>query len=345
VLLLSVRMTPRLLLVTCLIASLGACATDGFDDESAPPDSEGGKADSAEPAGVPARYPIVLVHGFNASPTRNGFGPEVVRALCADGHSVFAPALPPFASVADRADALADAIDAVLAGGMDACGRQPIVLPTRVNLIAHSMGGLDSRFAISSLGYGDRVASLATISTPHRGTAIADMALGLTASFDGDALASLAQLLGRPLDTPSQLAPDLRAALAALAEATAPAFNRDNRDDLRVRYESWSGLSNVAGIANPQDGPACEGKLIEFSSTRHRMHVMLKPIAFVVAHRLQMRPNDGLVQVASAKWGTFRGCIPADHIDEVGAMSTSWSPFPHVRFLRKRAFELAARGL
>ena len=29
-------------------------------------------------------------------------------------------------------------------------------------------------------------------------------------------------------------------------------------------------------------------------------------------------PNDGLVSVESAKWGIFQGCVPADHIDEVG---------------------------
>ena len=28
--------------------------------------------------------------------------------------------------------------------------------------------------------------------------------------------------------------------------------------------------------------------------------------------------NDGLVPVESAKWGTFLGCVPADHLDEIG---------------------------
>ena len=28
--------------------------------------------------------------------------------------------------------------------------------------------------------------------------------------------------------------------------------------------------------------------------------------------------NDGLVTVESAKWGVFMGCIPADHMKEVG---------------------------
>lgn len=335
-----------MLLARALVTSvlLSACAIEST--EVLLDDVPTGKADGASPTGQPARYPIVLVHGFNASPAKGGFGPEVVRALCADGHSVFAPALPPFASVETRAEALAEAIDAALAGAPDACGRVPATLPAYVNVIAHSMGGLDSRFTIASLGYGDRVASLTTLSTPHRGSAMADMALGLTSRLDGDALANLGALLARTVDSPSTLEPDLTAAFTSLAEASASAFNRDNPDDERVHYESWAGLSNVAGIINPQDVPACEYQLTQFASvtSRHRMHILLKPIAFVVAHEAALRPNDGLVQVASAKWGTFRGCVPADHIDEVGALPASWSPFDHVRFIRQRAFELAANG-
>src|SRR5438445_10447863 len=44
----------------------------------------------------------------------------------------------------------------------------------RVNIVAHSMGGLDARYAISRLGLADRVASLVTIGAPHLGTPLAD---------------------------------------------------------------------------------------------------------------------------------------------------------------------------
>ena len=33
---------------------------------------------------------------------------------------------------------------------------------------------------------------------------------------------------------------------------------------------------------------------------------------------LSSNPNDGLVIVSDAKWGRFLGCIPADHVDQVG---------------------------
>ena len=32
----------------------------------------------------------------------------------------------------------------------------------------------------------------------------------------------------------------------------------------------------------------------------------------------QLVPNDGLTPVTSAKWGNFRGCIPADHMEQLG---------------------------
>ncbi|MGI8735570.1 MAG: esterase/lipase family protein [Pyrinomonadaceae bacterium] len=44
----------------------------------------------------------------------------------------------------------------------------------RVHIIAHSMGGLDARHMIVDLGMADKVASLTTIGTPHRGTILAD---------------------------------------------------------------------------------------------------------------------------------------------------------------------------
>ncbi|HLA36910.1 MAG TPA: hypothetical protein VJZ02_00410, partial [Candidatus Brocadiales bacterium] len=40
---------------------------------------------------------------------------------------------------------------------------------SKVNIIAHSMGGLDARYMIAKLDMEDRVASLSTVVTPHRG--------------------------------------------------------------------------------------------------------------------------------------------------------------------------------
>ena len=41
-------------------------------------------------------------------------------------------------------------------------------------VIGHSMGGLDARYMVSRLGMAERVKSLTTVATPHRGSAFAD---------------------------------------------------------------------------------------------------------------------------------------------------------------------------
>lgn len=71
-------------------------------------------------------------------------------------------AVPPSGSIEARAARLADDI------AQKAQGKP-------VNIIAHSMGGLDSRYMISRLKPGNiEVVSLTTIATPHRGSAFAD---------------------------------------------------------------------------------------------------------------------------------------------------------------------------
>lgn len=49
----------------------------------------------------------------------------------------------------------------------------------KVNIIAHSKGGLDSRYLISGLHMAPYVASLTTICTPHRGSMLADLLMKL----------------------------------------------------------------------------------------------------------------------------------------------------------------------
>lgn len=71
------------------------------------------------------------------------------------------------ASVADSGKELADRIIEIVRE----TGCQ------KVNIIAHSKGGLDSRYAISRLGMDKYVASLITINTPHRGCVFADYLL------------------------------------------------------------------------------------------------------------------------------------------------------------------------
>jgi triacylglycerol lipase len=115
-----------------------------------------------------------------------------------------------------------------------------------------------------------------------------------------------------------------------------------------IFYQSWAGLSNVFGIANPLDAGAC-GAMLFHPNTRHTMSPLLVAAVPFVAHGAEARPNDGFVTVDSARWGQFNGCIPADHIDELGMVSgvqlNPFTGFDHIRFYRNLAYDLSGRGL
>ena len=313
---------------------LGGCAEDTIhaDDQAVTAQDDGGLG--PVPRGVPAAHPIILAHGFDASPTNRWGFKGVAEALRADGHTVYVASVPPYQSPAVRATYLADHVDEALADGAE-----------KVNIIAHSMGGIDSRYLISSLGYGDVVASLTTISSPHDGSNVADVALKALDAFslDSDLLDGLAELWGM---TYSELAEDtdVRAALEGISLAAAPAFNADNPDDGRVYYQSWAGVSSVAGWKNWQDRSACDDVILGDYKKADKMHPTLVPMAGITAHGWSLYPNDGMVRVANAKRGAFRGCIPADHLDQVGHDAEGpdrRTRFSHVRFYRNIAFELA----
>ena len=137
---------------------------------------------------------------------------------------------------------------------------------------------------------------------------------------------------------------DVKAALSSISEKTTrDTFNPEVKDDARVAYISWAGVSEIVGIPNPKDHDACEGKLQTRLGIRDGMDPSLVPASLFVAHGLELRPNDGMVTVESAKWGKFKGCIPADHLDEVGQPKHGRHPltgFDHVEFYRKLASSL-----
>ena len=60
-------------------------------------------------------------------------------------------------------------------------GAEHEVVIGKVNIIAHSLGGLDARQMLTHLGMGSRVASLTTVGTPHRGTWCIWSVLGVAA--------------------------------------------------------------------------------------------------------------------------------------------------------------------
>ncbi|NEG55913.1 triacylglycerol lipase [Bifidobacterium sp. SMA15] len=114
------------------------------------------------------RYPVLLVHGvfFRDTKALNYWG-RVPAELERNGAVVHYGEHQSAASVADSARELTARIRAIVE--TTGCGK--------VNVIAHSKGGLDMRYAIARCGAGRWVASLTTINTPHLGCGFADYLL------------------------------------------------------------------------------------------------------------------------------------------------------------------------
>ena len=114
------------------------------------------------------KYPILMVHGvfFRDWPILNYWG-RIPEALEKNGAVIYYGNQESASSVEESAHDLSERIRQVLRK----TGAE------KVNVIAHSKGGLDTRYAIDRFGMSECVASLTTINTPHRGCEFADYLL------------------------------------------------------------------------------------------------------------------------------------------------------------------------
>ena len=111
------------------------------------------------------KYPILLAHGLAApdSGVRHppwGRGPQLLRDR---GAVVYMGGQDAWGSIENGAARLEQVLYRMLQE--QDC--------SRVNIIAHSKGGLEARYLISTLGHGRHVASLTMLSTPNRGSRVA----------------------------------------------------------------------------------------------------------------------------------------------------------------------------
>lgn len=111
------------------------------------------------------KYPILLVHGvFFRDYKYFDYWGRIPGQLKRNGATVYYGMQPSADSIANCAQAITQRIQDI----MKETGCE------KVNIIAHSKGGLDCRYALAFCGADKYVASLTTISTPHRGSPFAD---------------------------------------------------------------------------------------------------------------------------------------------------------------------------
>jgi triacylglycerol lipase len=217
------------------------------------------------------RHPVVLAHGLlgfdeiRIGRARHDYFRGVSSRLEREGCVVHRCRVAKTASIAARAAELASFVNAIDA--------------PRVNVVAHSMGGLDARYALARLGLRGKVASLVTIGTPHLGTPLADLGAGLA----GRGILGALRRVGVDVD-----------AFHDLTSARIEEFNRAVPDVGGVHYASVVGTPPRRRDVSP----------------------ILVPTFMWLADAAG--GNDGMVPSTSQRWGEVVREIGADHFAQIG---------------------------
>ena len=290
------------------------------------------------PPAVHKPYPIVLAHGFsgfhNIGPLTYFYG--VQDALSKDGHQVFVTQVDPYNSSEVRGAQLLSQVQNIL-GDTEA---------PRVNLICHSQGAPDCRYVANKLG--KQIGAVVMVAGVNRGDYVADVASGAIQGPTADAVNLLLTLFGDGvLDPGGNPNTDAKAAIAQLTTAGTLAFNAKYPDDPNVAYFSIAGRTEN-GSGDLDCGSVREAPFIEkWDAVKGPVNALLSGTASLIDGSSSPPPtNDGLVTVASAKWGTFLGCVPADHLSEVCQIGgqSSGSSYDCVTMYRDIASWLVERG-
>lgn len=234
------------------------------------------------------RYPILFVHGvfFRDSRILNYWG-RIPAELQKNGAEIYYGEQQSALSVDDSSRELAKKIEDIVHS--TGCGK--------VNVIAHSKGGLDTRCAISKYGCDKYIASLTTINTPHKGCLFAEYLLGAAPE---KLVSTVENTYNKAFYALGDNSPDFMSAVKCLTGSFCEEFNLQTPDSPEVMYQSFG------------------SKAKNSKSGRFPLNV-----SYPVVKKYD-GDNDGLVAVSSMAWGESftpvfpkgrRGITHADMID------------------------------
>lgn len=225
------------------------------------------------------RYPVILVHGIVLKDIKffKAFG-RIEKKLASEVYLVSTARTDGFGTVENNAEQLKTFILNILAA-------EPV---DKVNLIAHSKGGLDAKYMIENLGMREHVASLTTLCTPHMGSPIASFLL--------------------------RLPKWLTKFIAFWINLWYRILGDKHPDSLSVCHQLQ--LQDTE-LSAPPDGVYCQSYSASIEKSRDDF-IMGIPLAF--SRRLENKPSDGLVSADSAKYGTYMGNLNLSHSEIVDFM-------------------------
>lgn len=267
------------------------------------------------------KYPIVLAHGMGASAEILGivdYWWGIPGALRDEGAKVYITSVNGMDSTRNKAISFKNQFLQIKA----------VTGAARLNIIGHSHGTIYTRDAISNLGLSSYVASHSSIAGPHRGSAIADVVVGIVPN-------SLEWLVGDTLDfiyaflfgdtNPNSLQNGYDLTRSYMINT----FNPNTPNKSGVYYQSWAAKIKTMAI-----------------NARNWYFIATWPILLGYEGA-----NDGLVSINSAKWGNFRGTEEAawysagcDHLNIVDQLFGFTPGFSAADFYVNLAKDLKARG-
>lgn len=226
---------------------------------------------------IKTKYPIMLVHGIgHTDDDYNRYWGRIPDFLESLGIDLYFGGQDAFGTIEENAHQIKEnVLEALKESGS-----------AQINIIAHSKGGLESRYMISKLDMADKIASLTTLATPHRGVLAMD------------------KLKERKLITYKMMVQVFNSMLYV----SGGELNRDY-----VPYEQLT--ADFMKVFN-ELVPDVEG--VYYQSYAFDMKNGSSYPELAVFHKIVQEVegvNDGLVSVESAKWGTFCGVYsgPGDY--------------------------------
>ena len=215
------------------------------------------------------KYPIVLVHGIMMKDVMHfrAFG-KIESVLRKRGHRVHTSDHDGLGKIEDNAEQIKSFILGVLLSE----GAE------KVNIIAHSKGGLDSLYMIDRLGMSEKIASVTFLCTPHKGSVVATKLYSLP----------------RPI----------RGFIAFWLNFWYRLFGDRHPDAIGVCKELRLTPEGIVECFDHHDGIYMQSYSTELSRSRDDF-VMGIPLMF--SRRYEDLPSDGLVSVESSKFRNYKG--------------------------------------
>lgn len=260
------------------------------------------------------KYPILLIHGvfFRDSAYFNYWG-RVPEELIKNGATIYYGNHCSASSVKDSAEEISAKIKEIV----EKTGCE------KVNIIAHSKGGLDCRYAISHCGVADYVASLTTVNTPHRGCGFADY---LLYKLSDKIKNNIANTYNNTLTKLGDKNPDFIAAVTDLTEENCRKINAITKNIDSVYYQSVGSKLNYAN-----------GGTFPLNFSYHLVKYF-------------NGANDGLVDENSFIWGsnfkfvTVKGKRGVSHADVIDLNRQNIKDFDVREFYVQLVSELKSKG-